>query len=34
MTDQERDAKARRMERLMRRYIEGCNEADVEKMIS
>ena len=34
MTERERDDKARRMERLVRTYFEGCNEADADKMVS
>ena len=34
MGDGERAEKARRMERLIRTYFEGCNEADAEKMTS
>jgi methyltransferase len=34
MTEQERAAKARRMEQLIRTYVEGGCEADAEKMMS
>ena len=34
MNDRERADKSRRMERLIRTYFEGCNEADVEKIAS
>ena len=34
MPEEERRATAERMERLIRTYFEGCNEADVDKMMS
>ena len=34
MTTQDRQAESLRMENLIRRYFEGCNEADAEKMAS
>ena len=34
VTKREHNDKARHMERLIRTYFEGCNEADVEKMVS
>ena len=34
MEDGGRSGKALRMERLIRTYFDGCNEADVEKMVS
>ena len=34
MSDTETAGRAERMERLIRTYFEGCNEADAEKMIS
>ena len=34
MSQEERTDKARRMESVMRTYFEGCNEADVRKIVS
>ena len=34
MPEEDQSAKSRRMEALIRRYFEGCNDADVDKMMS